>query len=50
MLTYKACPIRIDKVDWISAKLNEAKSITGKKELLLVLEKVAKAFTGCESW
>jgi len=39
---YKTCPIRIEKVDWVSARLNEAKSVTGEKELLLVLEKAAK--------
>jgi formate dehydrogenase alpha subunit len=39
---YKTCPIRIEKVDWVSARLQKAKAVTGRKELVLVLERVAR--------
>ncbi len=38
---YKTCPVRIERVDWVAAKLREFKAVTTKQELLAVLEKAA---------
>jgi formate dehydrogenase alpha subunit len=39
---YKTCPVKVEKIDWVSAKLEEFRAITTKKEVLAVLEMAAR--------